>query len=171
MALSHTVNANCLHISIFDRVFTIWKKFKSGGYIDVPKTGQNKNEEKDNLKVYGLMAKKYGGKYALITPDNTAGVKNPDAVNLKNYVYYDAKTQKGYSIKNAVQNGIHEASVQKAGEVIIRLNREATYKEVKSGLKAALQKGRAKTLKQVVILDVNGNLKQYDADKLRELFK
>ncbi|MFV0590039.1 MAG: phage minor head protein [Draconibacterium sp.] len=135
--------------------------FKSGGYIDVPKTGQNKNEEKENLSVYGLLAKKYGEKYALVTPDNASGMKTPDAVNLKKYVYSDLKTQTIGSVKNVIQNGTKEASKQKASEVVIKLVRPTSYKEVKDGLKATFQKNRNRGIKEVLIVYNDGSLRRY----------
>lgn len=147
------------------------KTFKSGGYVDKPSGGQNKNEEAKNMKTYSLLAKEYGEKYALLPVDDTPGKRNPDAINLKQYRYSDAKTQEGGSVKNAIQGGIKTASKQKAGEVVIFLNRPVSFREIKSGLKAAFQKGRAKVVKQVIIIESDGSLRRYDADQLRELFK
>lgn len=147
------------------------KNYKSGGYIDVTKQGQNKKEEQKNLSVYGHMAKQYGEKYALLPVSNESGSKNPDAVNLKTYQLSDAKTPESASGKNAIQNSVKSASVQKVYEVVIALNRKVSYREIKAGLKSAFQKGRAKTIRQVILIQVDGSIRRYDADKLRELFK
>lgn len=145
------------------------KTFKSGGYIDVPKQGQNKNEAKKNLKAYTHLAKVYGEKYALLTPDKAG--KNPDAINLRTMVYSDVKVAVTKIDKNAVQNSIKEASDQKATEVIVFFDRQInSMTGIKKGLKAALQKGRAKSVKHIVIVDSEG-IRRYETERLRKIFK
>jgi hypothetical protein len=146
------------------------KSFKSGGYIDIPKSGQNKKEEQKNLKVYGHLAMTEGGKYALLPVSNSPGVKNPDAINLKTYEFSDAKIPTSPSIRNAIQNSIKSASAQKVTEVVIYFDKLISSREMQAGLKAALQEGRAKTIRQITIVDESG-IRHYDADELRELFK
>lgn len=146
------------------------KNFKSGGYLDIPKSGQNKKEEQKNLTVYGHLAKTEGEKYALLPVSNTSGAKNPDAVNLKTYELSDAKIPQSTSVRNAVQNSIKSASVQKVSEVVIYFTRKISSREVKAGLRAALQEGRAKTIRKIIIVDESGT-KRYDADALRKLYK
>lgn len=145
------------------------KEFKSGGYIDIPKQGQNKNEEKDNRAVYGHLAKTYGDKYALLPVDDSAK-SNPDALNLIDYTYSDAKLPQTTDGKNAIQNSIKSASAQKVDEVVIKLSYPVSYKELKDGLKAAFQKGRAKTIQTVILIGEDGSLKRFDGNMLRELF-
>jgi hypothetical protein len=136
------------------------KKFKSGGYIDVPKTGQNKNEQTKNIKIYEKLAKS-GEKYALL--DVREGTKNPDAVNLKSYGLSDAKSPVSENIKNAVQNSIKAASAQKVDEVVIQLTRESNVSQIKKGLFAAFQKGRAETIKKVIVINENNKIQEFDA--------
>ena len=133
----------------------------------IPKAGQNKNEERKNLKVYSALAKYRGEKYALLPVDDTPGKKNPDAVNMKTYYLSDAKSPVSRSIKNAVQNSIKEASAQKVGEVVIQLNQESNPDEIRKGLIAAFQQGRAKTIKKVIIIDAKGEIQEFG----REMFK
>jgi hypothetical protein len=145
------------------------KTFKSGGYIDIPEKGQNKNEEKKNIKAYSHLASAYGEKYALVTPDKAG--KNPDAVNLKTMVYSDVKVVETLSDKSAVQNSIKSASKQNATEAIIYFNRPVeSFGEIRKGLKAALQKGRAKSVKYIIIVDSDG-IRRYETDRLRKIFK
>jgi len=146
------------------------KSYKSGGYIDVPTAGQNANEAKNNIKIASTLAKQFADKYALLPVRNEPGKKSPDAINLKNYLLSDFKTQGGQNARNTIQAGIREASAQKAGEVVIRLINEASYKDVKSALYAALQPGRAATLRKIVIMHADGRLVRYDADLLRKVF-
>jgi len=144
------------------------KSYRSGGYIDVPKAVQTADDTK---QVYRLLAKNQADKYALLPVDNAEGSHNPDAVNLKTYQLSEAKVQIGTSVKNAIQNGIKAASLQKAGEAVILLTGNAGYQQIKQALRAALQNGRAATVKQIVIIQNDGSVRRYDADWLREVFK
>ncbi len=146
----------------FDR-----KSFKSGGYLDIPKQGQSSNETKKNVEIYTVLAKKHGQKYALLPISEVIGKKNPDAVNLKYYIYSDAKAPVTPNGKNAVQNSVKAAAAQKVSEVVIRA--DVSFRDLKNGLKAALQNGRAKTIKTIVIIDKNGDMKVFDADRLRDV--
>ena len=148
------------------------KNYRSGGYVDISAAGQNKNEEALNLKTYQALAQQYGEKYALLPVDDAIGKRNPDAVNLKTYQYSDAKHPRSKSGKSAIQNSIKTASGQKIAEVVIQLSQPVSYREIGKGLKASFQKGRAKTIKTVIIMDENGNImKRYDAKKLRKLWE
>ena len=138
--------------------------YNSGGHIDVPKTGQNKNEIAKNVEVYSKLGKT-GGKYALLDVVNAEGKKNPDAVNLIDYTYSDAKTTTTLNVKSAVQNSIKAASMQKVDEVVIQLSTEANLHEIKRGLMAAFQNGRASTVKKVIIIDSLSEISIFNIDE------
>jgi hypothetical protein len=145
--------------------------YSSGGYVDIPKTGQNKNELVKNIGVYGKLAKK-GEKYALLDVVNAEGTKNPDAVNLLDYVYSDAKVTRTTDIKNAVQNSIKAASAQKVSEVVIQLNAEENMREIKRGLMAAFQHGRAASIQKVIVIDALNKISTFDiAEFLASILK
>jgi hypothetical protein len=144
--------------------------YNSGGYVDVPKTGQNKNELDKNVEVYGKLGK-IGQKYALLNVINSEGKKNPDAINLLDYTYSDAKTTVTGNIKNAVQNSIKAASLQKVDEVVIQLNTEANLHEIKRGLLASFQQGRAETIRKVIVIDKTDKILIFDIDEFKAAFK
>ena len=147
------------------------KKFKSGGVIQTPKKfNQNSNEEKKNISIYTYLAKKFGYKYKLLNVINENGRKNPDARNLEKEYFSDAKIPESLSGKNAIQNSIKTASTQRVTEVVIDLSINYPMIEIWSGLKAALQDGRAANVKHIIIKMNSGELKKYDADKLRAIF-
>ena len=144
--------------------------YPSGGYVDVPKAGQNKNELAKNIEVYSKLGKT-GNKYALLNIDNTEATKNPDAVNLIDYVYSDAKVTRTTDIKKAVQNSIKAASAQKVSEVVIQLNAEANMHDIKTGLLASFQQSRAETIQKVIVIDKTDNILIFDIDEFKAAFK
>ncbi|GHT49105.1 hypothetical protein AGMMS49982_01800 [Bacteroidia bacterium] len=73
--------------------------------------------------------------------------------------------------KNAIQASIKSASEQKVPEALIYLDKNYAMTDVWAGLKAALQDGRAKTLTTIIIRFYTGEIKRYDVDKLRLVFK
>ena len=109
---------------IRDNTLYTRKKFKSGGLLELPETGQNKVEEQKNLKAYETLSREYGEKYRLLPIDNTPGKKNPDALNLKTKRFSDVKVPVTSNGKNAIQASIKAAEKQKAGEVYIWLEKE-----------------------------------------------
>ncbi len=147
-------------------------KFKSGGKIQKPVNfKQNSQEEKKNIKAYTALAKDYGEQYRLLTVVNKDNQKNPDALNLKTLAYSDAKIPETKIGKNAIQNSIKSASEQKiVSEVYIYLEHQYPILEVWKGLKAALQGNRANTVKKIIIRFKNGDVKTYDAVKLKKVF-
>jgi hypothetical protein len=148
------------------------KRFKSGGVIQRPENfQQNGQEEVKNIMAYTFLAKEYGEQYKLLSVTNKHGIKNPDALNLKTNKYSDAKMPVSDNGKNAIQNSIKQASGQFVQEVYIYLDREYRMQDIWAGLKSALQKGRAKSIEDIIIRMKNGELKRYDANKLRKLFK
>jgi len=141
-----------------------------GGYVDVPKTGQNKNELDKNVEVYSKLGKT-GQKYALLDVINAEGKKNPDAVNLIDYTWSDAKTTTTLNIKSAVQNSIKAASAQKVDEVVIQLSTEANLREIKRGLLASFQNSRAETISKVIVIDKTDNILIFDIDEFKAAVK
>jgi hypothetical protein len=114
---------------------------------------------------------KTGQKYALLNVINADGKKNPDAVNLLGYTYSDAKVAETVIIKNAVQNSIKEASKQQVSEVVIQLKQDANLREIREGMLAAFQKGRAEMIKKVIIIDKSDNILTYDVDEFKASVK
>jgi hypothetical protein len=147
------------------------KLFKSGGVLQTPKAfSQNKHEEAKNKSAYTYLAKYFGSRYKLLSVQNIHGKKNPDALNLITGKYSDAKIPVTANGKNAVQNSIKEASAQMVSEVYICLEEEYPMVQIWAGLKAALQKGRAKTIETVIIKFKTGEVKTYDVERLRGIF-
>lgn len=148
------------------------KKFKSGGLLQTPENfKQNGQEQKKNIVAYTFLAKMHGEHYKLLNVKNKHGVKNPDALNLKTKKYSDAKIPVSESGKNAIQNSIKQAASQQVSEVYIYLDKEYRMQDIWAGLKASLQKGRAKSIEGIIIRLKNDELKRYDAKKLRGLFE
>lgn len=147
------------------------KRFKSGGIVQTPVTHkQNSVEEKKNLKAYTELAKYYGSQYKLLGVINEQGRKNPDALNLNTGYFSDAKipvTDKG---KNAIQASIKAAGEQNVQEVYIYLEKEYSMIDIRSGLKAALQPGRSKSLKTIIIRFGSGEVRTYNVAELRTMF-
>ncbi len=77
----------------------------------------------------------------------------------------DSATANG---KNAIQASIKAASRQKVGEVYIYLTQEYQRHSIYRGLREALRDGRASGIKEIIIRFHNGELRRYDADKLRK---
>jgi hypothetical protein len=149
----------------------IEKKFKSGGLLQIPENfNQSPVEINKNIKAYTLLAKEYGDKYKLLNIVNEHGVKNPDALNIETGKLSDAKIPVTLIAKNAIQNSVKEAAKQKVSEVYIFLNQDYEMYDIWVGLKAALQNGRAKSIETIIIKLNNGELKRYDAEKLRSVF-
>jgi hypothetical protein len=146
--------------------------FKSGGILRLPKEfHQNPQEAQKNIKAYTELAKYHGEQYQLLNVINETGRKNPDALNLKTGVFSDAKIPITENGKNAIQASIKSASEQKVPEAFIYLNKNYGMTDVWAGLKAALQDGRAKTVKTIIIRLNSGEIKRYDVSKLRLVFK
>lgn len=147
------------------------KEFKSGGVIQTPKNfKQNADEVKKNIKAYTALAKEQGEKYRLLSVVNEDGKKNPDALNLITGKFSDAKIPTTNIAKNGIQNAIKAASGQKVSEVYIYLEKDYPQLEIWKGLKAAFQKGRAETIETVIIRLKTGEIKKYDAGKLKRVF-
>lgn len=148
------------------------KKFKSGGLIQTSVTHkQNSIEEKKNLKAYTELAKYHGDQYKLLGVINEQGRKNPDAINLNTGNYSDAKIPVTDNGKNAIQASIKAAGQQKVQEVYIYLEKEYPMIDVRLGMKAALQPGRSKSVKIIIIRFADGEIRRYDAVRLRAMFQ
>jgi hypothetical protein len=143
-------------------------KGKKGGSLEI--VPQNPNEVKNNLKTYKIMADN-GGQYELLKPSDKAGIKSPDALNKKTGELSDAKHPTSTSGKNAIQTSIKDASSQQVGEVVIRLDKNYSVRSIFEGLKAALQQGRAKSIKTVVLIRKGGKPAYFNTDDLRLYFK
>lgn len=112
-----------LQLSKFNAEF-VRQIFKSGGYIEATKAGQNKNEARKNIEIYTQEAKLHGKKHKLL--GIIEGINNPDAWDDDLLRYSDAKASTSPSGKNAVQNSIRDASSRSSeeapiAEVVIRL--------------------------------------------------
>lgn len=142
-------------------------KGKKGGFVEIVK--QNSNEREKNLTTYKLLADR-GGKYSLLDETKIEGVKNPDAFNLKDGFFSDAKHPVTESGKNAIQNSISAASKQNVEEVVIRLDKEYSSTELHEGFKAALQRGRAESLTKIILIRKNKEPLYFNVDQLRKLF-
>jgi SPP1 gp7 family putative phage head morphogenesis protein len=146
------------------------QKFKSGGVLQIPLNfNQGKQEAAKNIKAYTELAKMHGEKYKLLNISKKAGVKNPDALNLKTNNTSDVKTPTSENGKNAIQGAIKEASKQKVSEAYIYLEKEYPMLDIWHGMKSALQKGRAKSIETIIIRKKDGELRRYDANKLRTI--
>lgn len=122
---------------------------KKGGYLEIVK--QQGNERAKNLQTYKRLADD-GGKYQLLKPSTVEKVKNPDAFNLSTGMLSDAKHPVTEIGKNAIQRSIRDANKQGVGEVVIRLERDYSARDLYDGFKAALQDGRAKNIKTVILI-------------------
>lgn len=148
------------------------RKFKSGGVLQLPKGfHQNAMEEKKNIRGYTELAKMHGERYKLLSVVDEHGHKNPDALNLRTGRLSDMKAPETDNGKNAIQAAIKAASRQKVGEVYIYLDRDYPLKDIYAGLRAALYGKRAAGIKEIIIRRHDGELKRYDADKLRQWIK
>jgi len=142
-------------------------KGKKGGYLEIQR--QQGNERDKNLTTYKILADR-GEKYTLLRPSVVEGVKNPDAFNLTNGFYSDAKHPVTSFGKNAIQTSIKEASAQGVNEVIIRFEKEYSSRSVYEGLKAAFQRGRAKRIERVIIIPKGKEPVYFDVSALRKYF-
>lgn len=148
------------------------KTYKSGGYVEYPTKGkQNKVEQRSNITVVEELAKYHSERYRLLPVSNEHGKKNPDAFNLKTQAFADIKCPLSTNGKNAIQAAIREASKQEVAEAIIYLTQDYPMQEIALGLKAALQGGRARTVKTIIIRFHNKEIKRYDTTKLRKIYK
>lgn len=148
------------------------RTFKSGGVLQLPEGfRQNSIEQRQNMKAYTELAKLYGERYKLLTVQNGIGRKNPDAFNLKTGYYSDMKSPETGNGKNAIQASIKSANRQNVEEVYIYLTKEYPRSELYAGLKAALQGGRAANIQKIIIRHAEGDVKRYDAERLRQLFR
>jgi hypothetical protein len=144
---------------------------KNGGYLEIVKQG--KNEMAKNVITYKRLADD-GKRYRLLKVSfmkNKDNNKNPDAWNLDDNCYSDAKHPETSNGKAAIQNSIRKASIQLVAEVVIRLEQDYPSAELYEGLKAGLQDGRAGTIKKVILLRREGKPLYLDVAKLRERFK
>lgn len=140
---------------------------KKGGYLEIQR--QQGNERDKNLTTYKILADR-GEKYTLLRPSVVEGVKNPDAFNLTNGFYSDAKHPVTSFGKNAIQTSIKEASAQGVNEVIIRFEKEYSSRSVYEGLKAAFQRGRAKRIERVIIIPKGKEPVYFEVSALRKYF-
>lgn len=143
-------------------------KGKKGGKLEIVK--QNGNEAAKNIQTYKIMADA-GGDYSLLNIKLLNGVKNPDAYNNKLKIHSDAKHPISSSGKKAIQNSIKSASEQKVQEVIIRLGMYYSTHDLYEGFKVALLKGRAATLKRIILIRKGGKPLVLDVERLRKRFK
>lgn len=147
-------------------------KFKSGGVLQIPTNfNQGVQEAKKNIKAYTELTKIHGEKYKLLNV--RPNQKSPDAINLKNGNLSDAKIPESKSGKSAIQNSIKSASKQKVLEVYIYLDNDYNYNrnEIREGLLASFQKGRANSIKEVIIRFRDGEIKRYNPDLIRKSIK
>jgi hypothetical protein len=170
--LPHFLKDNATFAEAKIKEVAMVKKYKSGGEIRTPKNfKQNEQEQGKNIKADSSLAKEYGLKYELLSVKNEHGVKNPDALNVVTNKLSDAKMPITGNGKNAIQNSIKEAARQLVSEVFIYAEVEYRMQDIWSGLKAALQKGRAKSIETIIIRLKSGDLKKYEVAKLRKIFK
>ena len=148
------------------------KRYKSGGILQIPKDGkQNGQEAVKNMKAYEELSKMHAEKYRLLPVSNVPEQKNPDALNLTTGEKSDVKVPVTDNGKNAIQASIKAAGKQRVKEVYIYLEKEYPMDQLRKGLLSALQPGRAITLKHIIIRLASGELKRYDANKIRKEIK
>lgn len=140
---------------------------KDGGYLEIVK--QQGNERVKNLQTYKQMADN-GGKYKLLQASTVENVKNPDAFNLGTGMFSDAKHPVTEIGKNAIQRSIRDANRQGVGEVVIRLEKDYSSRDLYDGFKAALQDNRVKNLETVILLRNGRKPLYFDVAKLIERF-
>ena len=139
---------------------------KSGGFVNIVK--QNSNEAAKNLVTYKQLADN-GAQYSLM--EVKAIGKSPDALNELTGLLSDAKHPHTANGKNAIQSAIKEASGQQVGEVVIRLSKSYTARSIFDGFKAAFQAGRAKSIKTVILIRLDGKPVTLEAAEIRNYFK
>ena len=166
-------NRNCIEcIEVVENGEYSRTTYKSGGYVEYPQHGrQNAAEWEKNKRAVEELARYYGKKYRLLPVINRHGQSNPDARNMETQRDADVKNPTSESGKNAIQTSIKAASKQRVAEVIIYLTRDYSRSEIMTGIKAALQQNRARSVKTMIIRFNDGEIKQYNVDKLRPLFK
>lgn len=146
--------------------------YKSGGYIIYDKNiRQSKAELKNNLNTYAFLARTQGDRYELLPIKDGAGVKNPDARNLRANRLSDAKHPTSENAKRAIQRSIESAGKQEVKEVIIRTGLRHNRQEEYSAMRAAFQPGRADTIRKVVIIYGDGLTRVYYNDSLNRMFR
>lgn len=138
---------------------------KGEGYLNIVK--QQGHEREKNLLTYKLLADA-GGKYSLREPGGIG--KNPDAINEITGKLSDAKHPETANGKNAIKNSIRSGSKQKVDEIIIRLTNDYSKHSLFEGFKSALQKDRAKTVKDIILILRNGRILRFKANELRKHF-
>ncbi|MDR2791853.1 MAG: hypothetical protein LBB27_03875 [Tannerellaceae bacterium] len=154
---------------------------ESGGVLELPKLenyGQNKQEYKENVAIYQLLAK-HGEQYRILPvrhpPKDVIPQKgeysSPDALNLRTGQYSDAKSPHSQNAKSAIQRGYKDASKKGCGEVVFKLLPEYSEASIWNANKSALGRGRNRSIKKVILIDPDERVKIYDADQIRKLLK
>ena len=142
-------------------------KGKNDGMLEVVK--QQGQERQDNIVTYKILADN-GGRYTLLKPTNVDDVKNPDAFNYTKGMFSDAKhptTDNGY---NAIYNSIKSAGKQKVGEVVIRLEKEYSSRDIYNGFRDSFADGRRESIKTVILIRKDGKPLYFNVVELRKYF-
>ena len=142
---------------------------RNGGFLNIVKQG--KQEFKDNVGTYKILANN-GGQYSLLKEVKEDGKSNPDAINHITGEISDAKHPVTESGRRAIQNSINSAVDQKTvTEVVIRLSHNYSLHSLYKGLALSFEKGKAKKIKTVILIDMHGNTRTISVDELRRRIK
>lgn len=146
------------------------KGIKNGGILEKYTTGsQNKNEEKLNFETFKKLANK-GYKYRML-PVLNDGRNNPDGYNLISNVFSDIKNAVSNNGMNVLQNALKEANKQSVSELIVSLTNKLTNNvDIYKAIISTIKQKRALNIQKILILFSNGDLKEYDLQKIRERF-
>lgn len=140
---------------------------ENNGILEIFTKGkQNKVEFAKNRQALTVLANE-GYKYRML-PLVEDGQTNPDAYNkvLKHFV--DVKVVTTTNGKNALQNGLKEASKQKASELVLHLTvKPQSYRDMYHILTESVRKQRNKSVQYITVIFPDGGIKQYDIEAIK----
>ncbi|WP_153935795.1 phage minor head protein [Riemerella anatipestifer] len=131
---------------------------------------QTKQEFSKNKNALSVLVEK--GKNYKMLPIIDDGATNPDAFNYEKLVFSDIKVAITDNGKNALQNGLKEASKQGAAELILHLTvPPKSYIEMYKALRLSLIEQRNKNVKYITIIFPNKQVKEYDLLSIKKKLK
>jgi hypothetical protein len=144
---------------------------QGSGQLEVFTNGkQNKVEFAKNKSALTVLAED-GMKYRML-PIINDGLSNPDAFNILLNHFVDVKVVTTENGKSALQNGLKEASKQRASELILRLTKEPkSYRDMYRVLIESITKNRNKNVHFITTILPNNSIRQYDLQLIKKRLK
>ena len=146
------------------------ERFKSLGSFQKSKAEQyqNKSEQEKNEQAF-MQFSKLSGANVRALPVVNDGKKNPDGILLDTGEYIDVNVVTGITMKSSIHNALRDAHHQGASIVLIDVRNGFHNRIVRDSLYKSLHTGKYRTLKDIVFLLPNNEMKIVKAKHYQDL--